>query len=196
MSDFSRKAVLGAAAVITTATTAFTAAGAAHAATTAQAAPVARATQAAPTVLAALERRAVVSWPLVVRGNRGERVVAVQYLLNQRGLRTGVDGIYGPQTTANVLNFQRRYAGIYHDGKVGAQTWPRLIVQVQYGSKGYGVSAIQHNLRFAYGYKIAVDGIFGPTTRSAVLSFQRRYGIGVDGIAGPITWSALVTHER
>jgi len=38
---------------------------------------------------------------------------------------------------------------------------------------------------------LAVDGIYGPLTRAAVMTFQRREGLVVDGIVGPITTAAL-----
>jgi len=135
-------------------------------------------------------------WPLVVRGNTGERVIALQNLLNQR-IHAGlvVDGIFGPLTNTAVRNFQAS-RHILVDGKVGNQTWPLLIIQVQRGSTGPAVSAVQHNLRFAYGFtSLAVDGIFGPQTQAAVQSFQARFHIGVDGIVGPITWNTLLVHE-
>ena len=40
---------------------------------------------------------------------------------------------------------------------------------------------------------LAVDGIFGPKTATAVRGFQRALGITVDGIVGPLTWRALVS---
>jgi peptidoglycan hydrolase-like protein with peptidoglycan-binding domain len=79
---------------------------------------------------------------------------------------------------------------------VGQQTWPRLIVQVRRGNSGPAVAGVQHNLRFAYGFNLAIDGIFGPITDSAVRNFQARFKIGVDGIVGPITWNTLVVHEK
>lgn len=38
-----------------------------------------------------------------------------------------------------------------------------------------------------------IDGAFGPTTETAVRSFQEGAGLGVDGIVGPLTWAALPT---
>ncbi len=38
---------------------------------------------------------------------------------------------------------------------------------------------------------IAEDGVFGPQTRSAMVSFQSRLGIGVDGVVGNQTWGSL-----
>jgi len=38
---------------------------------------------------------------------------------------------------------------------------------------------------------LAVDGIFGPLTRNAVVAFQRKAGLAPDGIVGPRTRAAL-----
>jgi len=38
---------------------------------------------------------------------------------------------------------------------------------------------------------LAVDGIFGPLTRAAVVAFQRQAGLSPDGIVGPLTRAAL-----
>lgn len=54
------------------------------------------------------------------------------------------------------------------------------------GSKGTGVSDLQTYLR-EVGFNVAVDGVFGSSTRSAVTAFQRARGIRADGIAGPST---------
>jgi cell wall-associated NlpC family hydrolase len=53
------------------------------------------------------------------------------------------------------------------------------------GSRGPAVVRLQRKLR------VAADGIFGPRTRAAVRSFQKRHGLVVDGIVGPQTRSAL-----
>ena len=38
---------------------------------------------------------------------------------------------------------------------------------------------------------VAVDGVFGPTMRAAVIEFQKHHGLATDGIIGPMTWTAL-----
>lgn len=60
------------------------------------------------------------------------------------------------------------------------------------GSRGPAVRAWQAQLRDA-GYTSVgpVDGIFGPLTRGATVSFQRNRGILVDGIVGPQTRGAM-----
>ena len=62
---------------------------------------------------------------------------------------------------------------------------------VRRGASGFRVTAIQHLLR-QRGYGLTVDGAFGPTTESRVVSFQRSKGLVADGMVGPKTWSALV----
>ena len=62
---------------------------------------------------------------------------------------------------------------------------------VKRGASGFRVTAIQHLLR-QHGYSLTVDGAFGPTTQSRVISFQHAKGLAADGVVGPKTWSALV----
>ena len=186
MANFQRKAVLGMAAAIAAGAAVFMSMGPAHAATAAGASHAALAVQ---------DRPAALTWPTVVQGARGERVFAIQYLLNAHGARLATDGMFGPATAAAVRSFQSK-SHLAVDGQVGPLTWARLIVSVRQGNTGSAVSAVQHNLRFGYGYtSVAVDGTFGPLTNSAVRSFQAKFKIGVDGIVGPVTWNTLIVHE-
>ncbi len=67
------------------------------------------------------------------------------------------------------------------------QPWPL----VEQGDQDHPVRTLQHLLR-ARGRTVAVDGIFGPLTRAAVVAFQQSKGLLVDGIVGPQTWGALI----
>lgn len=58
------------------------------------------------------------------------------------------------------------------------------------GSEGPAVEAVQTALS-TMGYRITVDGDFGPATEHFVCQFQRQHGLPVDGIVGPDT-SALL----
>lgn len=59
------------------------------------------------------------------------------------------------------------------------------------GDRGNAVRHAQCLLRKIWGYPIAMDGIFGPNTTSAVRGHQRDCHIAVDGVVGPQTWRAL-----
>ena len=67
--------------------------------------------------------------------------------------------------------------------------FPGLLVK---GKTGAGVRALQQRLK-ARGWKITVDGEFGPKTDHIVRAFQKDKGLTVDGEVGPRTWSALWT---
>jgi peptidoglycan-N-acetylglucosamine deacetylase len=59
------------------------------------------------------------------------------------------------------------------------------------GDRGDEVAALQRMLRAASFDPGPADGIFGPSTRRAVLALQERSGLKADGIAGPETLRAL-----
>ena len=136
-------------------------------------------------------------WPLLKQGSRDHPVPALQYLLRARGHLLTVDGIFGPKTETAVEQFQ--IADQLHvDGIVGPQTWGALVIVLARGSTGDAVRGLQEEFRFREqsggpGHGLAVDGIFGPKTATAVRSFQQALGLTVDGIVGPLTWRALVS---
>jgi peptidoglycan hydrolase-like protein with peptidoglycan-binding domain len=135
----------------------------------------------------------VLTWPLEKQGSTGEDVKTVQYLVTAQGHPTGVDGDFGPATKAAVQAFQSS-RGLGADGIVGPQTWPQLIIQVQQGSKGDAVSAVQSQIhsRGDGASQIIIDGSFSAVTADAVRAFQTLLGLSVDGIVGPQTWNHLV----
>lgn len=59
------------------------------------------------------------------------------------------------------------------------------------GSRGTEVTAIQTRLKKWGYYSGNIDGIYGAQTETAVKYFQRKNGLAVDGIAGPATLSAI-----
>jgi hypothetical protein len=133
------------------------------------------------------------TWPLEQQESAGEDVRTVQYLVTAQGHPTAVDGVFGPLTKAAVEAFQSS-RGLGVDGIVGPQTWSQLIIQVQQGSNGDAVRAVQSQMhaRGDGANQIAIDGIFGPLTSDAVQAFQTLLGLPVDGIVGPQTWNHLV----
>lgn len=129
-----------------------------------------------------------------------------------------VDGIFGRGTQNAVRAFQSFYNEVV-DGIVGRNTWNTLVDQyrgthevpvpsepivtreypgtlIRQGSTGSDVSYIQGLLNsignvFAQIPTLAVDGVFGAGTGSAVIVFQRLFGLSQDGIVGKLTWDRL-----
>ena len=54
------------------------------------------------------------------------------------------------------------------------------------------VHRLQWMLRKKYGYKLKVDGDFGPLTLAAVKNFQQKAGLAVDGVVGRVTWAKVL----
>ena len=72
----------------------------------------------------------------------------------------------------------------------GCYTWSRTLSQ---GASGEDVRQLQIRVSGypGYGSVLALDGAFGPGTRSAVIRFQQAYGLSADGVAGPATFSKI-----
>lgn len=75
-------------------------------------------------------------------------------------------------------------AGVF--GATGTLAEPSLSI----GDRGQEVKRLQEALR-AQGENVDTDGIFGPGTRAAVVSFQAKNGLTPDGIVGARTKAAL-----
>jgi hypothetical protein len=59
------------------------------------------------------------------------------------------------------------------------------------GSRGDLVVWAQQHL-LAAGVGVPVDGVFGSSTKAAVIAFQQQHGLPAGGGIGPSTWSALL----
>ncbi len=128
-------------------------------------------------------------WPTTRTGMTGERVRSAQRLLMAAGQTLTADGSYGSGTASAVSAFQSG-VGLTPDGLIGSATWERLIRTVRRGDSGAAVQAAQGQLA-ARGYAVTADGAFGPTTESALKTFQASKSLAADGIVGPSTWLAL-----
>jgi peptidoglycan hydrolase-like protein with peptidoglycan-binding domain len=64
-----------------------------------------------------------------------------------------------------------------------------ILPTLNVGATGTAVEALQTDLNKA-GANLAIDGIYGPLTLSAVVAFKLKHGLA-DGIIGPVTWAAL-----
>lgn len=62
---------------------------------------------------------------------------------------------------------------------------------IKHGDRDGYVWDLQHRLQQLGYYTEALDGVFGSTTRQAVLNFQSKNNLTVDGIVGEKTWKKL-----
>ena len=144
--------------------------------------------------------------PTISEGATGPTVRWAQYLLVRRTLSDNqIDGIFGAVTKAAVEQFQRdSHLGV--DGIVGPATWAALggdgpqPPTLAAGSHGSVVEKLQTALNEGRGDfapasnpVLAVDGIYGGQTATAVKGAQQLGGIAADGVTGLQTW-ALPVH--
>ena len=83
-------------------------------------------------------------------------------------------------------------SSLNRSGERGSGQVPPLPGLMRAGSTGAGVRALQQRLKDR-GWKITVDGEFGPETARVVRGFQQDKHLTVDGEVGPQTWRALWT---
>jgi peptidoglycan LD-endopeptidase CwlK len=104
--------------------------------------------------------------------------------------KLNVDGYTGPKTMNALLRIYQYYGKVAIDGIFGRNS--KAAGSIQSRKKHTpGWTRLIQSLLNTHGYKLAVDGIFGSGTESALRSFQRSRGIAADGIAGPNTYEQL-----
>jgi len=80
---------------------------------------------------------------------------------------------------------------VHFDARLGPPACSAGYPMLSQGSKGVYVCTLQDALNTVGAYSVAVDGIFGGNTSTAVRAFQREAGLVPDGIVGCATWTAL-----
>ncbi len=70
--------------------------------------------------------------------------------------------------------------------------YPAFPGTLRRGSKGAAVRSLQTRLK-ARGWRIAVDGDYGPGTESVVRAYQKDKHLVQDGVTGPATWKSVWT---
>lgn len=149
------------------------------------------------------------------KGSARIEVELLQWTLNQYGLKTTVDGIFGAKTDKNVRQYQKD-KGLKVDGIVGVNTWVAIYAEhknsgneelpanlralmniapehqfiLREGSARIEVELLQWTLN-QYGSETTVDGVFGPETKRNVQQYQKDKGLKADGIVGVQTWAAI-----
>ena len=148
---------------------------------------------------------AFAEYDLIPYGSSGAAVTKMQQALCDKGFLTAadVDGHFGPATKNAVISYQKS-VGIKSDGRPGDETLTALYGSskkgtesktgystIAYGSYGDDVRKMQTALKKKGFYKGTVDGKFGPSTKTAVIAFQKSVGLNADGKPGYRTLSAL-----
>lgn len=85
--------------------------------------------------------------------------------------------------SGQVAEYARRMEAAYRRHS-GGRASPEVL---RVGDRGRAVEELQRALG------IEVDGVFGPTTHSAVMTFQEMAGLHMDGVVGARTWTALAS---
>ena len=146
-----------------------------------------------------------VTRPTLKYGSTGQYVRSAQGYLANGGYYSGtIDGKFGAQTKAAVIDFQND-EGLPATGVIDDATWEKLVQlpapsaasltpkgTLQRGSKGSAVTELQ-NLLVHIGLldSTDVDGKFGPKTEAAVKKYQALRNLKVDGKVGAITLASL-----
>lgn len=117
----------------------------------------------------------------------------------QRIFNLTPDGIVGRATWYKLINL---FTGINRLNELYARGDVIFGLSLEYpealkeGDTGQGVYILQLMLNVLASYydtvpQVAEDGVYGPSTTSAVAAFQRTYGLPVDGVVGPLTWESM-----
>ena len=118
----------------------------------------------------------------------------------QRIFNLNVDGIVGQATWYQLVLLYvgvTRLSELTSEGQTFTQVQaPASGVTLQEGSTGLAVSALQFFItvlgQVLYNFPtLAIDGIFGPSTRQAVEDAQRYLGLEATGVVDTETWMAL-----
>ncbi|MBE1531356.1 peptidoglycan recognition protein family protein [Actinomadura algeriensis] len=77
-------------------------------------------------------------------------------------------------------------------GSGSAPRWPGRYLTQPPMMSGSDVRTWQARMR-ERGWRLDVDGVYGPRSEEVCRAFQREKGLPVDGIVGPVTWAAAWT---
>ncbi len=145
--------------------------------------------------------------PELKETNSGQDVTLLQQLLKINNYFPGTStGVYGPDTTLWVENYQKDN-NLKVTGTATKETWELLYKMttpafneksiiskpiLQIGDQGNDVREVQIILKDLLYYAGDISGVFDEQLYTAVQSFQYINKLVPEGVVGPDTWSALI----
>lgn len=126
-------------------------------------------------------RMSHLTYPKLSVGSRAPQVQTLQCALKQRGHKKSIDAALGTGTVA-AINAYRKTKGWPQNGTTSPAFWTGLLSEgarprvLKQGDTGASVWRLQRSLRAA-GAPIAVNGIYGPATATAVRRLRLDHGL-------------------
>lgn len=110
-----------------------------------------------------------------------------------------VDGVVGRATWYTIQNIYlgvKRLTDLNAEGIQLEEVTQQFPTVLREGDTGNAVLNLQYYISYLAMYyntipAVAIDGIYGPATTSAVRAVQNTFGLPVDGIVGEDTWNAM-----
>jgi peptidoglycan hydrolase-like protein with peptidoglycan-binding domain len=109
------------------------------------------------------------------------------------------DGIVGRGTwyyIRRIYNAVKRLNELDSEGITIEEVTQQYPGVLREGDTGIGVANLQYYLNYLSGFyntvpPVPIDGVFGESTRAAVIDAQNTFGLVADGIVGEVTWDAI-----